>query len=424
MLLLDVLFVIFLLAMLVQGLLSLFFNLYVWESPERIEDTASPTEYIAPKHTYTVLLPAKNEEAVIARTIANIAASNYPKDMIEIFVICEASDKGTIDAAKQAIVDGHFGNAGVITFRSKPVNKPHGLNIGLKYATKEIVVIFDAEDDTNPDIFNIANTLYETKNADVIQAGVQLMNYDTTWFSSHNVLEYFFWFKSRMHYQTKVGVTPLGGNTVFFKTAQLRNVGGWNEECLTEDAEIGIRLSVAGAKVISTYDPRHVTKEETPDTVGAFIKQRTRWNQGFIQVLKYGHWKEYDTTFKKIFCFYTLFFPIVQGILFVLTPLALWIGFNSKMSILISLLSFLPVLLVLLQLAVFVVGLHEFVREQNLKAKYHVYLLMILTLIPYQIMLGIGAIRATTRELRGVNNWEKTAHTGLHRSEPLTLEKI
>lgn len=413
--LVDIIFVAFIFIMFVQGLISLYLSLYIWESPDRIENTASPKVYEKPNLSFTVLLPARHEKAVIGRTIANIVSSDYPTELLEVFVICDASDDGTIGAAKNTIIQNGYSNVKVITFNDKPINKPHGLNAGLKCANNDIIVIFDAEDDTSPDIFNIANTIYLENNADVVQAGVQLMNYDTNWFSSHNVLEYYFWFKSRMHFQTRMGVVPLGGNTVFFKTKKLVELGGWREDCLTEDAEIGIRMSAAGAKIVSTYDPRHVTKEETPESIAAFIKQRTRWNQGFIQVLKYGTWMNYDTLFKRILCFYCLFFPVVQGLLFILSPISIIIGLSTKSSIIISLISFLPVLVVVLQTIVYVVGLDEFVKEQSLKRKYRLYALMVITLIPYQLMLGISALRATYREIKGINNWEKTAHSGLHR---------
>jgi hypothetical protein len=44
----------------------------------------------------------------------------------------------------------------------------------------------------------------------VVQGGVQLMNYQSKWYSVLNVLEYFFWFKSRLHYHARLGMTPPG----------------------------------------------------------------------------------------------------------------------------------------------------------------------------------------------------------------------
>jgi cellulose synthase/poly-beta-1,6-N-acetylglucosamine synthase-like glycosyltransferase len=390
-------------------------TMYAWEEPDRLIENASPTTFQPPRCGFTILLPARHEQAVIAQTIRSIAAANYPAHLLQILTICEDKDIETINAAKNAIIHDNLTNAQVLTFNDGPINKPHALNKGLLAARHNIVVIFDAEDEVHPDIFNVANTLYIEKNPDIIQAGVQLMNYNSRWFSAHNVLEYFFWFKSRMHYHTRVGMVPLGGNTVFFKTRQLQEVKGWNEDCLTEDAEIGIRMSVKGAKIISTYDPTHITKEETPASINQFIKQRTRWNQGFIQVLRLGYWRDYNSLFKRLFCLYTLSFPLVQAVLLLLTPFILAFGIYSKLPIVISLLSFIPILVICIQYVINAVGIRELIKEQRLAYHRSVYLRMLITLLPYQLMLGIGAIRATFRELRGVNNWEKTVHVGLHR---------
>lgn len=409
--------------MMLQGMLTLYLTLYVWEDPVRLKKIASPDKFSEAHMRFTVLIPAKNEHKVIDKTIQSIAKAHYPKQLIEIIIICEEKDILTIQSAQKIINRSLITNAKVLTFNDAPVNKPHGLNKGLwaaKEGRDEVIVIFDAEDEVSPEIFNIANTLYMKDKPDIIQAGVQLMNYRSRWFSGHNVLEYYFWFKSRMHFHTKAGMVPLGGNTVFFRTNLLRKIGGWNETCLTEDAEIGIRLSAAGAKILSTYDPKHVTKEETPSSVGQFIKQRTRWNQGFIQILKLGYWNDYDTFFKRTLCFYTLSFPIIQAILLAVTPITLFLGVFNKFPLDLSLLSFIPLLIVCTQMVINAVGMREFIIEQNLTHNKKVYLTLIITLFPYQFLLGLSALRAVFRELRGLNNWEKTIHYGIHRD----MEKV
>jgi cellulose synthase/poly-beta-1,6-N-acetylglucosamine synthase-like glycosyltransferase len=416
---------IFLLLMLFQGMVTLYLMLYAWEDPDRLKAVASPKKFAQPQMRFTILLPARNEQKVIGKTIQSIAFANYPRHLIDIITICEEKDVKTIQAAQTVIKKTMITNAHVVTFNDTPVNKPHGLNKGLWAANSgpnEIITIFDAEDEVNPDIFNVINTLYLRDKPDIIQAGVQLMNYYSRWFSLHNVLEYYFWFKSRMHFHIKVGVVPLGGNTVFFKTDQLRAVGGWDESCLTEDAEIGIRLSAMGAKVISTYDPAHITKEETPLSINQFIKQRTRWNQGFIQILDLGHWKEYDSFAKRAFCFYTLSFPVIQTILFFLTPATLFIGLFGKFPLFFALLSFIPLLIVLIQLTVNAIGIREFIIEQHLPYKKSVYFSLVVTFIPYQFLLGISALRALYREVFGITNWEKTIHHGTHRNNEITFE--
>ncbi len=412
----EILYLIFLMLMLAQGILSIYLSLYIWEDPERLDRIGSPKEFEKPQTGFTILVPARHEQKVIGETIKSISNSNYPQELLELLIICEEKDTKTIIAAERAIVLSGITNARVITFNDFPINKPHSLNKGLWAASKEVIVIFDAEDEVSPDIFNVANTIFISQNPDIVQAGVQLMNYDSHWFSPHNVLEYYLWFKSRMHFNTRLGVVPLGGNTVFFKITQLLEIGGWDENCLTEDAEIGVRLSSREANIVSTYDSRHVTKEETPGSLGQFIKQRTRWNQGFIQVLKLGYWKEYDSLLKKLFCIYTLSFPIIQAILIISMPVVFYYGLTQKLPIELSLLSFIPLFLIGIQYVIGVIALREFILEQKLKHKKMIYLSMLLTLIPYQLLLGLGALRAVYREIFGLNNWEKTVHEGVHRN--------
>ena len=177
---------------------------------------------------------------------------------------------------------------------NKPTSKPRGLNHAMQIARGDIVTIFDAEDEPHPDILNIINTTMLNDDVDAIQSGVQLMNHNTKWFCFLNVLEYFFWFKSSLHFFARVGMTPLGGNTVFVRRELMEQLGGWDETGLTEDADLGIRLSLSHARIRIIYDDEFVTREETPHTIEQFIKQRTRWNQGFIQILFKKEWMKLE----------------------------------------------------------------------------------------------------------------------------------
>src|SRR3972149_1074405 len=246
---------------------------------------------------------------------------------MEVLVICESGDLGTIAKANEKIEslrkDG-ISNARVVTFDDRPINKPHGLNVGLRQSRNEVVTIFDAEDEVHADIFNVVNTVIEHTNVRVVQSGVQLMNYASSWYSTLNVLEYFFWFKSRLHYHAQLGMIPLGGNTVFFRRDLLEEIGGWDESNLTEDADIGIRISTLGEPVRVVYDDRYVTKEEKPPTLAPFIRQRTRRSQGFLQTLRKGTWTKLPTWTQRLLALYTLAFPTFQAVLTGYVLLSLW----------------------------------------------------------------------------------------------------
>lgn len=94
-------------------------------------------------------------------------------------------------------------------------------------------------------------------------------------------LDYALWFDTLLPGLDRIGVPmPLGGTSNHFRTAVLRDVGGWDAFNVTEDADIGILLSQMGYRV-SMLDS--TTFEEAPITLGAWLKQRSRWLKGYMQ---------------------------------------------------------------------------------------------------------------------------------------------
>lgn len=400
--------------LLVQAVASLIQTLYIWNTPERIAQAGRPDTYATPRHGFTVLLPARHEADVIGETLRKLGEARYPTELVELMVICTADDTETIHAAETAAAQHGLDNVTVLVFDGTP-GKSRAMNLGLASAKHELVTIFDSEDDVSPEIFSIVDTIFQRRGVDVLQCGVQLMDHDSHWFSAHNVLEYFFWFKSRMHYFAKEGAVPLGGNTVFFRADDLREVGGWDEHGLTEDADLGIRLSIAGKRFDVMYDAEHVTREEVPSSTRAFVKQRTRWNQGFLQILRKGEWLRLPSLRKVILIGSVLTAPTFMAIVIACAPLFILVGVTSKLPVLVSLLSFVPLLLAGIMLLTSMLGLYEFGKDQGVRITPYRYVALVVSFLPYQGLLMFSAVRASYRELTGRRGWEKTVHTGAHR---------
>ncbi|MGH2459820.1 MAG: glycosyltransferase, partial [Chloroflexota bacterium] len=214
-----------------QSLFSIYLMLYSWDRPERLAASAGPRWFLSPRFSFSVLLPARHEAAVIFETIRRVVTVNYPASLLEIVVVCHEDDLETIVEARRAIRELGAGHARVETFSDGPISKPHGLNVGFRRSSGRVITIFDAEDDIDPEVFNLVNTIMLEEEVGIVQGGVQLMNFRDHWFSVHNVLEYFFWFKSRLHYHAERGMVPLGGNTVFIRADLVERVGGWDEHC-------------------------------------------------------------------------------------------------------------------------------------------------------------------------------------------------
>ncbi len=412
----EILYLLLTLLMTIQAIFNIRLRLFIWEKPDHKLLNHAPTVYRDPRLSFTILLPARHEEEVYRETVQKVYNLNYPKELVQILAICREDDPGTIAEALAKMDELHDTNVQLLIFNDEPINKPHGLNLGLKVARGDVVTIFDAEDEPHPDILHIINTMMLNDDVDVVQSGVQLMNYNTRWFCFLNVLEYFFWFKSSMHFFARIGMTPLGGNTVFVRRELMNQLGGWDEYCLTEDADLGIRLSLAYARIRIIYDDEYVTREETPHTIGQFIKQRTRWNQGFIQILFKGEWLKLPKLSQRLLAFYVLILPELQALFAILVPVAIAMVFLVKFPLVIAMFTFMPLCCFVLAVFTDLAGLHEFLKAHKLKWRWREGVILVVAFFPYQFILGVGACRAVYRYILGASNWEKTAHIGQHRN--------
>lgn len=398
----------------VVAVTTLWWMLYAWRTTGTLRGTGFSDDPLPPAHTFTLLVPGRHEEEVMGQTLDRLAEQTHPN--VQIIAIVGHDDPGT-EAVVRAAAERHPHRIEVVVDDSVPKNKPKALNRALPIATGDIVGVFDAEDEVHPELLRHIDSRFSETGAEVVQGGVQLMNFQTSWWSLRNVLEYYFWFRSRLHFHAESRFIPLGGNTVFVRRDALLRNDGWDAECLAEDCELGVRLSSQGAKVVVAYSPEYVTREETPGSLGSLYKQRTRWNQGFLQVLKKGEWRKLPTARQRMFARYLLAMPFLQAATGLLIPLSVLLILFAKVPTVVALLTFIPLAPTLVTVAVEIAGLNEFGRAYGQKVRARDYARLILGTIPFQVFLALAAMRAVVRELRGDNSWEKTAHTGAHRDD-------
>ncbi|MDX1885112.1 glycosyltransferase [Mycolicibacterium sp. 120270] len=392
---------------------TLWWMLHAWHSPEALAATGFRRRSARGPTTFSLLLPARHEQDVLGDTIDALARLDHPA--YEVIVIIGHDDPETERVARTAAAR-HRNLVRVVMDHNVPKNKPKALNTALRECRGDIVGVFDAEDDVHRGLLRLVEARFEESGADIVQAGVQLMNVQSTWWSLRNCLEYYFWFRSRLHFHADQRFIPLGGNTVFARTHLLRAAGGWDPDCLAEDCEIGVRLSTGGARVAVAYDPRVVTREETPGSIKALVKQRTRWDQGFMQVYRKGEWKKLPTRRQRWLARYTLAMPFLQAATGALVPVAIASMFILKVPVPITLLTFLPLAPTLVTLAVESAALGEFGRAFGIRIRLWDHLRLVLGAFPYQFLLAAAAVRSVWRQVRGQGGWEKTAHANAHRN--------
>lgn len=390
---------------------TLWWMMHAWRTPE----TLAATSFQPPDGdcllSFSLLVPARHEERVLEHTIRRMLESSHTN--FEIIIIVGHDDPATTAVANM-LAEAEPQRVRVVVDTNVPKNKPKALNTALPYCRGEIVGVFDAEDQIHPDLFMHVDYAFRATQAAVVQGGVQLVNFQSSWYSLRNCLEYFFWFRSRLHLHAEKGFIPLGGNTVFVRSEVLREATGWDASCLAEDCDLGVRLSSRRARVVVSYDPLLVTREETPDSLYGLFKQRTRWNQGFLQVFGKKDWKALPSQRQRWLARYTLATPFVQAFMGVLVPFGVLVALLLHMPAVVALISFLPILPTAAILAFEIIGLYDFGRQYQFRVGLVHYVKLVIGSPFYQLMLAGAAMRAVWRQSRGHHNWELTAHVGAH----------
>ncbi|MET7397417.1 glycosyltransferase [Dactylosporangium sp. NPDC005572] len=407
----------------VVGALEVRWRLYGWRTPEAVEQMRWPAageqEH---RERFSIIVPALHEEFVIAGTLRHLLEQDYGD--YEILVsLCEGDDATIAEVSR---VQANYDPGNRVRTVVRPYvksNKPRQLNAALAVSTGTVIGVVDAEDDVAPQLLTRVNTLLVRTDADVVQGGVQLMTLGRRvrdWFKVHNVMEYFFWFTSRMFYQVRTGFVPLGGNTVFIRRELLEKAGGWPDN-LTEDCALGVLLCTRyNARVVAAYEPELATREEVPQTIGdrkagSLFWQRVRWNQGFLSILLEGRWSTLPTLRQRMLAGYILATPFLQAFSALLLPLSIATIVWLKVPVFVAMLMYAPFVPILITLATQLLGLREFARAYKQKVLWRHYAFLLVGAPVYQWVLMGAAFWAVWQHVDGNTTWHKTAHGGHHR---------
>jgi len=372
-----------------------------------------------PRERFCIIVPARHESAVLGATLQQLALQTHP-DVHIVAVICD-DDYDTLLAAYD--IANKEARVTVMQYPLQPGDKPSKPK-QLNYVFRQIkgqgysvIGVIDAEDTVHPELLRHIDTAFRDRQTSIVQGGVQLMNHDSSWYSLHNVLEYYRWFNSAMAFQADSRFMPLGGNTVFIREALLRKAGGW-PETLTEDCSLGVLLSTKyHAKTRVYYEPRLATREETPDTLQGLFKQRVRWNQGFFHEWRKGVWRGLPQARARLLANYILLGPVVLAVVSLFIPLSLLSVLLMDVPVALAMVMYLPFVPLTLLFVLNAIFLHDFGNAFQRRVGIRHYVVLLATYVPYQLILNAAALWSVVRELRGEQSWYKTAHNGQHRTE-------
>lgn len=229
---------------------------------------------------YTVLVPLYREAKVLRRLIPALAALDYPVAKLDIKLLLEADDGATAAALAAIPLPARF--EVVVVPPGEPRTKPRALNAALPLARGDLLTVFDAEDVPAYAQLRQAAALFAHAPASTacLQARLVIDNHEGR-LPRFFAVEYAGLFDVLNPALAALGMPmPLGGTSMHVRTEVLRRLGGWDVRTVTEDAELGLRLALAGYRV---GDLPSGTVEEAPLKAGPWLRQRTRWMKGFLQ---------------------------------------------------------------------------------------------------------------------------------------------
>jgi cellulose synthase/poly-beta-1,6-N-acetylglucosamine synthase-like glycosyltransferase/peptidoglycan/xylan/chitin deacetylase (PgdA/CDA1 family)/spore germination protein YaaH len=234
----------------------------------------------------SIIVPAYNEELVIANTIRSLLASDYSD--YEIIVVDDGSEDNT-----SKVVAWEFGaeqRVKLLTVTNG--GKAVALNIGLRHARGELIIALDADTVFEPQtIAALAHRFYD-KQFGAVAGNAKVgnrVNLVTRWqaleyITSQNM--------DRRAFASLNCITVVPGAVGAWRKDLLVEAGGFPSDTLAEDQDLTLRIRRHGYKI--GYEETAVAWTEAPHNLRSLAKQRFRWSYGTLQCL----WKHQDALFR------------------------------------------------------------------------------------------------------------------------------
>ena len=252
-----------------------------WQQSDRVFDP----DY---KPTVAVVVPAFNEEKVIAQTIASLLACASPRQF-EIIVVDDGSSDATYRVAREAFAN----DPRVRVFTQVNGGKPAALNFGFAQTGAEIVVALDADTVFTRETISKLVRHFADPRVGAVAGNTKVgnrINLLTRWqaleyITSQNL--------DRRAFAVLNCITVVPGAVGAWRRELVESAGGFTHDTLAEDADV--TLAIRKLDKLIVYEEEAIALTEAPDTVRGFIGQRYRWMYGTMQAA----WKHRDVLFRR-----------------------------------------------------------------------------------------------------------------------------
>lgn len=222
----------------------------------------------------SVLLPAYNEEETLRESIESVLDQDYPDDRVQPIVIDDGSEDRTAEIAQEFVDQGE-----ATLLQQHNQGKGVALNTGLEEASGDIVAVQDADSVIAPDAYRKMVGHFEQDSIAAVIAGIKPLDCETLLQKVQRV-EYLLGivYRRLMASINTLYVTP--GALSMYRRETIEDLGGFDEETLTEDLEIAMRLRHRGYDL--GMSATAITFTEFPRRFMELMRQRVRWYRGLI----------------------------------------------------------------------------------------------------------------------------------------------
>lgn len=228
----------------------------------------------------SLLVAAKNEEAVISNLVKNLCDLDYPKARYELWVIDDHSTDATPILLDQLTKE--YDQLKVLHRAADAGGGKSGaLNQVLPLTKGEIVAVFDADAQVSKDLLRRVLPLFKGAEVGAVQVRKAIANPSVNFWTRGQMAEMAFDTYLQQQRIAIGGIGELRGNGQFVRRLALERCGGWNEETITDDLDLTLRLHLDKWNIGFLNVPP--VEEEGVTNAWALWHQRNRWGEGGYQ---------------------------------------------------------------------------------------------------------------------------------------------
>ena len=230
--------------------------------------------------TLDILVAARDEQNVITRLVERLCDLDYPSEKLKIYIIDDGSTDNTPTILKK--LSQKYEKLNIIS-RSKNAGggKSGALNHALKFISGEWVFILDADAQLKKDTLRRVLSFAQNGSWSAVQLRKSVLNISKNFLTTCQGIEMAMDAYFQLGRLNSAGISELRGNGQLVRKDILLSCGSFNENTVTDDLDLSVRLLLSQSKIGIFWDPP--VMEEAVENIYALFRQRQRWAEGGLQ---------------------------------------------------------------------------------------------------------------------------------------------